>query len=93
MSVSDLFDKHDEEFLKFERVANKQASRSDVHAFVLLDRLFPGQTDLLCSAEHDQVWLGISTEEISKLTEEQVIELLRCGVTYDNETDSLTTYV
>lgn len=75
----------DAEFLKFDRVENKLSKRPDLHAFNLLDRLLPGTGDMVTSAEHDEIWLDIDTEELAKVaTEEQIIELIRCGVRYDN---------
>ena len=46
-----------DEFLKFDRVENKRSQRSDLHAFLLLDELFPCDSDIVNHAEHDQIWL------------------------------------
>ena len=79
--LEELFEKHDDEFLKFELVADKRSNRSDLHAFLLLDRLVPGESDIVTAAEHDEIWLEVSLEELAKVaTEEHVIELTRCGV-------------
>lgn len=83
--MDELFEKHNDEYLKFERVENKRSKRPDLHAFLLLDELFPATRDIVCSASHDEIWLGIDSDDIEKLTEKQVIELLRCGVLYAEE--------
>jgi hypothetical protein len=84
MDLKALFDKYTDEYIKFGRVANKLSSRPDVHAFLLLDRLVPGTADLICHSEHDEIWLGVEPEDLAKvITEEQVIELVRCGVRFD----------
>ncbi len=84
-NIEEIFEKHNNEFLEFDRVENKRSNRPDLHAFILLDELFPGDRDLISSAEHDEIWLDITTEDIGNLTEDQIIELVRCGVRYDEE--------
>lgn len=95
MNLKKTFDKHnDEEFLKFDRVKTKLSNRADIHAFLLLDKLVPGTTDMVSSAEHDEIWLNVELEELEAVaTEEQVVELLRCGVRLDRETDALAMFV
>lgn len=88
------YEKHEAEFLKFERVQNKTSGRADLHAFNLLDKLVPGKSDMVSAAEHDEIWLAVSPDDLAKVaTEEQIIDLIRCGVRYDNQTDSLALFV
>lgn len=88
------YEKHSDEFLKFERVQNKTSGRADLHAFNLLDKLVPGKTDMVSAAGYDKIWLDVSPKELAKAaTEEQIIDLIRCGVRYDNSTDSLALFV
>jgi hypothetical protein len=90
MDIEKTFDKYEKEFLKFERVENKFSNRPDLHAFILLDKLFPEITDMISSAEHDQIWLDISMEDFEKIaTEKIILELVRCGVMFDEESLSL----
>lgn len=85
---------HEDEFLKFAKVENKRSSRKDIHAFLLLDELFPGDEDILSWAGHDEVTLSIDIEEFNaRATEAQMIELLRCGVMYSDEYDCLSMFV
>lgn len=79
-----------EEFLKFDRVENKRSSRPDIHAFILLNEMFPGTRDMISAAEHDVIYLDVDGEEfIDTATDEQIVELTRCGVIYDSDTNSL----
>lgn len=81
-----LFEKHENEFLKFELVEEKQSRRADIHAFLLLDKLIAGHTDMVSAAEHDKIWLGVDVEVLAKVaTENDVIELLRCGICLDRD--------
>jgi hypothetical protein len=65
-----------------------------LHAFNLLDKLVPGTRDMISAAEHDEIWLEVSPEELAKVaTEEQIIDLIRCGVRYERGADSLALFV
>jgi hypothetical protein len=92
--LTELFTKHADEFLKFERVESKTSNRADLHAFNLLDKLVPGECDIICAAEHDEFWLEVAPEDLAKAatTEEQIVELIRCGVRYDSEYDCLAMF-
>jgi hypothetical protein len=94
LNLAELWHKHDDEFLEFERVSPKRSNRPDLHAFLLLDELVPGVCDIVSSAEHDEICLEISLEELAEAaTEEQIIELIRCGVRYSTDYDCLALFV
>ena len=96
MNLKEIWDKYMHgEFLKFERVHNQLSNRPDIHAFLLLDKLVPRPNrDMVSSAEHDEIWLDVDPEELAEAaTEEQIIELIRCGVRFDSQTDSLAMFV
>ena len=97
MNLKETFDKYkDDEFLCFDRIKPEYrlASRADLHAFNRLDLLLPGNADMVASAEHDQIWLTVAPEELEKvITEDQVLELVRCGVMYDEDTEALSMFV
>ena len=79
-------DEHDEEFLKFDRVERKRSQRPDLHAFLLLDEIVPGRADIVCAAEHDEIFLDVDLDDLAaKATREQIVELVRCGVRLDHE--------
>lgn len=88
------FEEHDDEFLNFENVENKLSERPDLHAFILLDRLVPGRTDMVSAAEHDEIYLDVNIESLAEaITKEQVLELVRCGVRVDSYHESLCMFV
>jgi len=93
ISAYDLFEHDNNEALKFDRVEVKNSKRPDLHAFILLDKLFPSKSDIVCCAGHDQIWFDVSSEQIETISEDHIIELLRCGIYYDNETESLYSFV
>lgn len=78
--------KEGDEFLGFEeKVKDKRSQRADLHAFMLLDELFPGSGDMVTGAEHDEIWLDIEDEQVETLTDEQILELSWCGVRHDSD--------
>ncbi len=101
MNLKELFDKHDGEYLKFDRIANPLNPRPDMHAFLLLDTILPPNPcwdgnfrDMVDAAKHDKIYLSIDCGELEKIvTEEQVRDLARCGIGYDEETNSLYSFV
>jgi len=95
MNIYEIYKEHgDEEFLKFERVEHKRSQRPDLHAFLLLDALAPSTFDIVSAAEHDEIFLEVSPDKLGEVaTEEQVVELIRCGVRLDTRIDSLAMFV
>lgn len=90
------FEKFEDDYIKFEDVQNKLSQRPDIHAFILLDKLCPpryNNEDIISASEHDEYWLAIDCEQLAGVvTEEQVQELVRCGVRYDSYNDCLAMF-
>ena len=93
MSASELFESFEDEYGNFSAVENKLSSRPDLHSFIMLNNLFPNNRDMVCCAEHDEIWLDVCEEQIETLTSDQILELYRCGVRYDDESGSLALFV
>jgi hypothetical protein len=89
-----LMDRNDDEYLEFERVEQKKSQRPDLHAFLLLDMLVPETSDIVASAAHDEIWLGVEPKTLAAVvTREQLIDLVRCGVRWDDSCESLAMFV
>ena len=85
-------DDNSDEFLEFEHIERPYSRFQDVHAFILLEVLLPRtiKGDMITASEHDQIYLAPDVKKIVKnMTREQAIDLRRCGVLYDEDTDSL----
>lgn len=93
-TLTELWEKHmDEEYLKFDRVQDKRSGRADLHAFILLDKLVPGTSDIISCSEHDEFYPSTDVEELAKvITPEQILELIRCGVRLDAGLPSLAMF-
>lgn len=95
IDIQAAFEKFDDQYLKFDRVSSRFSERSDLHAFILLDKLVPGSaSDIVSSAQHDEIFLGAQIDELEKVaTEDDVLTLVRCGVRYDEQYDCLAMFV
>lgn len=72
----------------------KRTDRADLIGFKLLNTLVPGQRDIIAAAEHDMIWLSIELEDLAGVaSEDDVIALLRCGILYDADRESLYMHV
>lgn len=84
--MKEVWGEFSSEYGRFERVEKPRSQRRDLHAFLLLDELFPGTGGMVTAAEHDEIYLGVSGREAARvLTREQVLELVRCGIRYSYE--------
>ncbi|MFI5297265.1 MAG: hypothetical protein ACHREM_04140 [Polyangiales bacterium] len=93
IDVAATFEKFADEFLKFERIENPQSKRPDLCAFLLLERLVPGDKDIVSAAEHDEIWLAVEVEQIAAVaTEDDIRTLVRCGVRFDDDNESLAMF-
>lgn len=82
-NTEQLFEKHELEYLETSKAKLEYSDRPDLNAFIMLDKLDgSGDRDIVVHAEHDQIYLDVSDETIENLTEQQVLELLYCGVSY-----------
>lgn len=81
MTIYERFEQFKDDFLKFEDVAVKQSDRPDLNAFLMLSHLVPGAGDIISGAEHDEIYLSVSLEDLDKAaSDEQIHDLIRCGV-------------
>ena len=91
--IEEKFEEYSDEYGKFNLVENKRSVRKDLHVFIVLDEWFPGNINIISAAEHDEIYLNISYEAICTLTDAQILELCRCGVSYNEEFSSLFMFV
>lgn len=94
--LEELFESNDDEFLKFDRIKQPiypGTLRPDLYAFNLLDALVPGTQDMVSGAEHDEIFLDVDLDKLAdKILDWQVIDLIRCGVRFVSEYDSLAMF-
>lgn len=94
LNLEECFEKFNDDYLKFERVENKLNERPDLCAFILLSQILPGSRDIVAAAEHDEIFLDTDCDRFAEVaTEDDILTLVRCGIRYDEETNSLCSYV
>ena len=92
IDIQSAFDAAEEDFLKFNRVVDKLHTRPDICAFLLVDKLCPGEDDMVSHAQHDEIFLTVDPDALALVaTEADILTLVRCGVRYSE--DSLCMFV
>lgn len=94
INVQALFEKHaDRDIFEFDQVENRRSACRDIHAMLLLQEICPTDGGMIAAAGHDQIWFEVDVEAFAaKAAEYHIIELSRCGVFYDEQTDSLSMF-
>lgn len=92
MTTKQKFEWVNEDFLEFERIPESERRHPvpDICAFIYLHEKIPrpknsrgGMSDIICSAEHDEIHLDYDHDGCMTLTLEDVRYLARCGVRVD----------
>lgn len=74
------------DFGEFDKVVNKRSSCKDIHALLLLESL--GLIEGNCAITaigHDEMYPNVNDEALDTLTDDVILELVRCGVTYNED--------
>lgn len=93
MNLKEIFDKHEDEYLKFDRIPIKFSRKRDVHAIWMLDNLEKEPFPLIRAAEHDEIYFETEPETLKNVDEKVIIDLIRCGIVYDEKYDCLKMYI
>ncbi len=86
LDVGEIFDRNADQYRKFDRVKNKLHSRPDICAFLILADLANSgkEENIVSCAEHDLITLSVSPDDFGgRVTEGDLVDLMRCGVIYD----------
>lgn len=96
INIAETFEKYANEYIAFNINDARAVSKChDLSAFILLDKLAPTKySDIICAAEHDEIWLWTDVKKLSEIASEEDIKfLVSCGVTYSSDLDCLGMYV
>ena len=96
--IEELDDKHEDEYLDWEKVPAERRlhERRDIHVFLMLDKCFPDfgkQHDMVAGADHDEIYLGADPEDENTLTEEILVDMIRAGLRFDGGTGGFAMFV
>jgi hypothetical protein len=92
MNLNEIFEKYNDEYLKFDRVENKLSKRRDIHAFLILDGLAPDDNPVISAASYDEICLSVNPDILKNVDEKVIIDLIRCGVWHESLYDCLKMY-
>lgn len=94
--MADLFEKQNKEYLQFANVIVRFCNRPDLHAMILLNEIADDDcSDIVCRAPdtYNEFAFRLDVDNIAaNITEEQIIDLIRCGVMYDKQHNILTMF-
>lgn len=94
INLEEIFEEYNDECNKFDRIENPAHPRPDICAFLMLHSLVPGTMDMVSYAYDDEIYLDVEPDALASVaTKEQVRDLIRCGVRYCSDTDSLCMFV
>lgn len=87
MNIKDIYNKYSSQRDKFDLIENKFSNRPLIHALILLDHIYPNSNsdndNIRFFASDGDIFLTIDRDKLEKvITEEQVIDLIRCGLGY-----------
>lgn len=93
MTVAEMFQKHKDEYLKFDRIpiADRDYLSKELCALTYINGLMKDPSKFDYYAEHGILYLP-PVFELKALTEEDVIYLRRCGIHYDEESECLADF-
>lgn len=93
-TVQERFERIGEEeyaTLKFERVQNPRHPLRDVCAMLMLYDLQPATYKMIANASHDICHFATDVDKLD-VTDEQIRDLIRCGVHWDSDVESLAMF-
>lgn len=89
MQIAELFEKHNNQFLKSE------ARRCDDQFTIISNmRRVCRDNALIDSSHHDMITFGVDIYDfMEEFTESEIVEMIRCGLIYNDEWECLGLYV
>ena len=90
-----MFEEHRKrEFIYFERIKVPRHPRPDLCAFLMLHELLGGDETLIYRAENDEIFLRVDTDLLAMRADSDFIrDLVRCGVRYNESTNTISMFV
>lgn len=94
IELINLFEKHESEYLAFERVENKLSAAPQIHAFVFLSNKYSGFSgDVIDGSDSNQIFLFPDLNDSLPFVEQDIVDMRRAGVRYDDRCDCLSMFV
>ena len=93
----EIFERNHDEYLKFDKISDKPYDSPDLCAFHMIYQFLKKEyrhKDIIGAAEHDEIYLcDLDELDLTNLTEDVIIYLIRCGVRYSEDFGSFCMFV
>lgn len=94
MTIEELFEKHQDEFLQYERDYSLKDKAKDVTLFNMLSDKIPPHKDLIIGAWYEEIFFDVDLDDfVTFFSEEEIVRMIRCGLRYDSERECLCMFV
>jgi hypothetical protein len=98
IDLKETFERLNDQYLQFNQIdiEDRPFSRPDLCAFARIDHLITSEewSNIVSTAEHNRIYLDVDCDGLAEVaTEDDVLYLVRCGVTYDMYFKRLTMFV
>ena len=88
MKLSERFENVNDDYLKFDQIEKPLHPSNDLAGLLKIASLLKDPTNFPMSADHDSLYLA-RPEDMVELTDDDILELTRCGISYDSSNDCL----
>lgn len=96
LNLKELFEKHSEEYLHHHVIENPMHRQADLCCFLMLDKIAPLNNDrnVIAYASHDEITLAFDPNTVAQnATEQEIIDLIRCGLRYEEDEECFMMFV
>lgn len=100
MTVKEMIEKFDEfsesfdKSMEFDAIENPLHPAKDICGLLMLAALLPGARYGIAGADHDVIYLEADVDKLAKVATPEIIrDLVRCGIVWSDEYDSLIKFV
>lgn len=90
-AIAKLFTLYADKSLAFDAIADKRHPRPDLCAMLYLHERVGGE-GRMCMAGVGEIWLDCGPKQLRKLTSDDVLYLVRCGVRFDEDAEALAMF-
>lgn len=85
MNLKDRFNKYKDEYNKFDDCTRKYVYRPDLNAMILLNMIdLPSRgIPIISAALHGEIYFSIDVSLLDNVEDSVILDLIRCGIAYD----------
>ena len=81
---------HSDHYGKFNLINNNKSSCEDVNGLMILSQLFSDNRFMIASCDNNVLYLNLMEYQICELSDDNIKDLLKCRITYNDEANNLS---